>query len=416
MSFYFAVAYIIIEYMRPQSTYEALSGLPIAQIAILGCMAFFLLEGREKYNYNSQSIVLLIYLFWFFISHLFAFDQNLAWDAWIDFSKWVLIYFLLINTINDRRRLYIFVVFFLLVNFKYAQFAVRLWVSEGFYTDPRGFNAGGGFGAGFFKNPNDFAVAMNSVLGLSYFMIQSDLNKIVGWFKMRWFHLVCATSIAIAVLASSSRGGALGLGIIALGLWYKSKRKTLGVGALIIVTMLAVALIPEDNWNRFQMMGSEEDHSSQSRMELWRVGIRMANEYPLTGVGPNNFIYVNTRVYLSELREVQHNVFIQALSELGYPGLFLFLAMILFCFRNHKRVREVLQKKSINDPFLEGLSHGLDICLLGFVANGFFITVLYYPFFWMLLVLGVALLDTVNRLEPSREHQIAQQSVPILQR
>jgi hypothetical protein len=36
MSFYFAIAYLVAEYMRPQAMYAALSGLPLVQISIIG--------------------------------------------------------------------------------------------------------------------------------------------------------------------------------------------------------------------------------------------------------------------------------------------------------------------------------------------------------------------------------------------
>ncbi|MBI5180241.1 MAG: O-antigen ligase family protein [Nitrospirae bacterium] len=398
MSLFFAIAYLIAEYMRPQSMYDALSGLPLGQVTIIGIIISFIIEGRKLNNSNFQNILILAYLFWFFISFLFAFKRDLAWQPLVDFSKWVIIYFLLINIINDRRRLYIFLIVFLLLNFRYTQFAARIWISNGFYSDPRGLNAGGGIGAGFFQNPNDFGVAINSVLGISYCMIKSDINKIIRWFKMQWFHIVCTVSMIIAIVASSSRGAALGLGVVFLAIWYKSKKKTIGIAFLVIVATAIIALIPDDNRLRFQGMGSEEDGTSQSRLTLWRAGMRMASEYPITGVGPNNFIYVNREHYFSERLEVQHNVYIQAMSELGYPGLIVFLMMIFGCFYNNRKARKILKEKQIDDSFLYGFSHGLDICVIGFIVNGFFITVLYYPFIWMLLILNVALLDVVERL------------------
>lgn len=397
-SFFFAVSYLIAEYMRPQSMYDSLSGIPFGQIMIVGFLFFFILERREHYNSNIQNFLISAYLFWFFISYLFASRSDLAWQPLIDFSKLVIIYFLLINTINDRSRLYVFTIVLLLLNFKYAQFATRIWVANGFYSDPRGLNAGGGIGSGFFKNPNDLGVALNSVLGISYCLIRSDMQKVAGWFKMRWFHFISAASIAISILATSSRGAALGLAAVSFAVWYKGQRKVVGAALLVVLIMVGIMLIPEDNWARFQKMGSQEDESSESRRAVWRAGMRMANENPLTGVGPNNFIHVNTEYYQSEYRVAQHNVFIQAASELGYPGLSLFLAMIIYCFYNQRRTRKLLREKGIADPFLSGLSHGLDICLVGFVVNGFFITVLYYPFFWMLLILSVSLFDVVMKM------------------
>jgi probable O-glycosylation ligase (exosortase A-associated) len=406
MSIAFAVAYIIVEYMRPQSMYAGLAGLPLGEIAIIGFILCIILEGRPRFNYNFQNILISLYLFWFYISYLFAFISDPAWMALINFSKWVVIYFLLINTINDRKRLYLFTIIFLLLNFKYTQFATRVWVANGFYSDPQGINSGWGIASGFFQNQNDFGVAINSVLGMSYYMILFDSNKILGFFKWKWFHLLCSVSMVVAIVASSSRGAMLGLAAVALAVWFKSQRKFIAIPVLIVVAAGVVSLIPEDNWMRFQRMGSEEDLTGQSRIDLWRAGMRMAEEYPLTGVGPNNFIYVNSQIYQSGTTLMQHNVFVQAVSELGYPGLLLFIGMIIYCFRNQRRARKLLREKGIDDPFLYGLSHGLDICLVGFAVNGFFITVLYYPFFWMLLILSTSLFDVVKHLEQQSEQPV----------
>ena len=395
-SFYFSLLYLVIEYMRPQSMYESLAGLPLALIAILGIIIAFVFEGKKFINSSFQNTLLLLYLFWFFISSIFAFNFDLAWQPLIDFLKIVIIYFLLTNILTDQRKLYVFLFVLLLLNFKYAQFAVRIWIGNDFYVDPRGLHEGGGIGSGFFQNPNDFGVALNSVLGMSFYLIFYDTKKIFNWFKMRWFHLISIITFPLAALATSSRGAALAFGVACLGVWYKSKRKIFGLVLLLIVAGGYIALIPKDNWARFHRMGTDEDKTSQSRLEIWRSGVRMANEHPLTGVGPNNYIYANQENYHSGLNQVQHNIFVQAMSELGYPGLILLILIMLGCFINNKKVRLILNEKKMNNSFLYGLSHGLDISLLGFITNGFFITVLYYPFFWMILILSVSLRNIVK--------------------
>ena len=312
------------------------------------------------------------------------------------------------NILTDQRKLYIFLLLLLFINFKYAQFAVRIWVSNGFYVDPRGLHEGGGIGSSFFQNPNDFGGALNSVLGMSFYLIFYDTRKLFNWIKMQWFHLISVLTFPLAILATSSRGAALALGVAFLGVWYKSKRKMIGLVLLIVVAVGYIALIPEDNWARFQRMGTEQDNTSQNRLELWRAGVRMANEFPLTGVGPGNYMYVNQNHYNLKLEHVQHNVFVQAMSELGYPGLILFIVMIIGCFMNHKKVRQILNQNKMNNSFLYGLSSGLDICLIGFIANGFFVTVLYYPFFWMILILSASLLtivkNTADKLEDTEHY------------
>jgi putative inorganic carbon (hco3(-)) transporter len=399
MQLFFAIAYLVAEYMRPQSIYDSLSSIPFAYLSILGLGISFLFSKRESLTSNPLNVLLVMYLFWFLVSYVFAFNQAAAWQPMLDFTKWVVIYFLLINTIQDERKLYIFLFVLLLLYFKLTQFAVRVWVDSGFYSDPRGLNAGGGIGSGFFRNPNDFGIALNSLFGISYYLAWFD-DKKIGRFQIRWFHAIGSFFFVIAIISSSSRGAMIGLAVAMVIIWWRSTKRVLGIVLITVIGFAVIAVIPADNWERFQNMGSSEDATSQSRYMLWTSAVRMLNEYPITGVGPNNFTYVNVQHYHSDLAEVQHNVFLQAGSELGYPGLLLLLGMMAAYFVNQKKVREKLVKSNYTKSYLYGLSHGLDICMIGFMVNGFFITVLYYPFFWMLLILSASLRKAVeNRIK-----------------
>jgi O-antigen ligase len=84
-----------------------------------------------------------------------------------------------------------------------------------------------------------------------------------------------------------------------------------------------------------------------------------------------------------------HNIYIQAASELGVLGLFVFVLLIIFAFKNNKRTREMAS--AINNKFLFNLTYGLDAGLVGYLVAGTFVTVLYYPFFWIQISIIVAL-------------------------
>jgi hypothetical protein len=43
------------------------------------------------------------------------------------------------------------------------------------------------------------------------------------------------------------------------------------------------------------------------------------------------------------------------------------------------------------------MAHGLDGALIGFLVGGFFVTVLYYPFFWINLAMTVALYNVTSK-------------------
>lgn len=389
--------YLIIEYMRPQESYDFIFAWPLGLISLIFVVLSFFAEHRTFHDTTRQDRLILAYLAWFAISCMLSYRPDLAWQGLSDFAKLVVIYFLLSNILTDRRALYVFLILFLLLNFKFAQYAVRAWAANGFYSDPRGLFAGGGIGSSFFKNPNDFGAAMNSALGLSYTMIFVDKHKLFGWLRIKWFHVASAFSMILAILASSSRGAALGAGAVAFGALMKSRRKLGGLIALGSIVILFLALIPADNWNRFQQIGSEGDSTSQSRIRLLKAGFQMANSHPFFGVGPNNFRHVNEFVLRNDLKEVQHNIYMQSLSELGYPGLLILISLIIFSFISRYRDRQTLKMHgNTNGELLVGISHGIDLCMIGFLANGLFITVLYYPFFWMLLILSAALQQVIK--------------------
>lgn len=394
MSFFFTIVYLILEYIRPQQMYNSIAAFPLAQIAIICLIISFILEGRKLNNSGFQNILIVGFFICIFISYLFAYKPDLAWQPMVDFLKLVIIYFLLINTINDKKKLYLFTILFLLILFKQTQFILRYLVTHGFQVPKDGMYGAGGP----LSNSGDLGTALVSFFGISYFMIRADTRKMFGWLKMRWFHIFCAFSMVLSIFATNSRGPTLALAISFVVIWYKGKRKVLGIVGIAIVAMTFVFIMSGENLDRFMGSGTKEDKTGQQRVELWNAGLRMANENPFTGVGPNNFVYVNRKIYSSEYHLVQHNTFVQALSELGYPGLILFIIMILGCFNNQIKIRKLLRVNRIEDNFLYYMSHGLDIGLIGFIVAGFFVSVLFYPFFWMLLIINVSLLDVSKQL------------------
>ena len=397
MQNFFTVFYLVAEYMRPQSMYEDLSAIPFGMIAVLGMGVAFIIKGdKAKLTSTQVHYAMVAFIIWFMISALFSMWKPYAIPLMLDFLKTAIIFYLLINLLNNRKYLYPFLIVFLLLGLKLAQYAVRVWVSNGFYSDPRGLFEGGGFATGFFSNPNDLGVLLNVLFGLGFYMYLYDDAKIWKRFPMKWFHGTIVLLTPIAILSTSSRAAALSLGCVVLVILLKSKRKIAGAVLAMVFVIGFISYIPNDNWARFEEMGAETDTTGQARITLWKLGIRMANEHPAIGVGPGNYKFMNYYVYRNGIVENPHNIFIQALSELGYPGLFILIGLIYFAFRNQRRVRDMIKSQKYNDRFYLGLSHGIDLALVAFVTNGFFLTVLYYPLLWTILVLSVSLRNIVT--------------------
>lgn len=209
------------------------------------------------------------------------------------------------------------------------------------------------------------------------------------------FYAVSATGY-VAVVGSSSRGAQIAL--VAIGIWWFLKLKG-GVKALITVLITALLLfyvLPDEQVQRFLELGN--DRSSLQRLAYWEYGIsEVIQKFPFLGVGYSNWLgYVSFMVPegMGPYMMVQqpHNIFIQAAAELGLIGLIVFLLLILFAFILNCRTREMA--KNFENKLLFNLSYGLDAGMIGFLTAGLFVSVLYYPFFWI----QIAMIVMVNNI------------------
>jgi putative inorganic carbon (hco3(-)) transporter len=204
------------------------------------------------------------------------------------------------------------------------------------------------------------------------------------------------------MIASSSRGALLGGGAVILFMLIRSKYKVRALLAAAVVSAVFVFAIPPQQRQRLSASG--EDETSLSRLTYWKHGIEMTNDHPILGVGYNNWIayYQDHYSYVDPNRkEVAHNIFVQAASELGYAGLAAFLLLVLCTFVLNSRSRTLATRAGPAGRWMYYLANGLDGALIGFLVSGFFISALYYPFLWINLAMTVALNTVAGRLPES---------------
>jgi O-antigen ligase len=195
-------------------------------------------------------------------------------------------------------------------------------------------------------------------------------------------------------MASSSRGGQIGLVGVLVFMVAQSKQRVRGLIASVLVLGALWQVMPAEQKERFETMG--DDKTSQSRLAYWEDGIEIMNQHPVLGVGYNNWLPYYHDFY-NPAGELPHNIFVEAGSELGYLGLAGFVALIVATFVVNARTRRLAERLPDWGPVLRGMAFGLDGAVVGFMISGFFVTVLYYPFFWVNLAFTAALFETTRR-------------------
>jgi O-antigen ligase len=203
------------------------------------------------------------------------------------------------------------------------------------------------------------------------------------------------------MVSSSSRGALVGGAAVLIWMGISSGRKIKTALLLGSIATIFYLMIPAEQMLRIEDSGV--DQTSINRIERWEKGIAMANKFPALGVGYNNWAVADQR-FFGEYGSLSHNIYIQAFSELGYAGLVVFLLMILFSFVNNFSTRRLAGRD--DNRFIYFMAHGLDAALVGFLVSGFFVTVLYYPFFWINLAMTVAL-NAIARSQYDEKHSAA---------
>jgi O-antigen ligase len=149
--------------------------------------------------------------------------------------------------------------------------------------------------------------------------------------RIRWGFLAVSAVLLVGVAVTFSRGALLGVAVgCSVALLAHPVRhgwKLLGVGALgALVTFALVA------GTRFS--GSDSSGFVETRRYLWTGSVRMLWDFPITGIGLDQFLwlnqsrYIDPRIWSERYTSHPHNLVLDSWLSLGVPGLAL-LAIFL---------------------------------------------------------------------------------------
>ena len=381
LSLWLVCIYMLFEYVRPQAIYPALAVVPWAQLLILLAPVAYLLEGGGVKARNPINLWMGVFSVAVLLSWMFAEYPQVSQDAILIYINWVMVYLLVANVASTEKRFFLFFGLFLLASLKMSQHGARSWVERGF-----SFASWGATGApGWFHNSGEFGIQMCVFFPLSlYFM--GALKKYWDKWKRILFLAVPVTAV-MSLIATNSRGALVGAAAVGLWMLARAKHRVRGFVALGAVAALVVLVMPEEQKERFRTMG--DDNTSESRLTYWEHGIEIYKAHPVTGIGYENWAPHYEATYGRTV--LPHNIFIQGGAELGTIGLIALVGLIVASFVVNYRTRKLAHAMGERGHFMEMMARGLDGAMIGFIASGFFVTVLYYPFLWFGLGLTSAL-------------------------
>ena len=318
------------------------------------------------------------------------------------YAKVVLIFVLMVNTLTTPKRIERFTWLIVIASGYIAGRAV--------FDYARGINLIGegrvqGAVGGMFKNPNDLALNMVSVMPLAALLVLRPLPMI-----QRAAAALCGVFMLGSVIASQSRSGFVGLAVMALVLaGYMVKRVPGLVFAAVIAAVVAMPMLPDSYWQRIASITNAEldQHGSrEARSILMEESLEAFVAHPFTGVGAGQFKNWNPEGRQEAWRE-SHNVVLQVAAELGIFGLTVFLFLVGRAIYAPIYTRRLLRasasgrRQGARGPAAPPLSRNeldamsmhsaaLSAALVGWLACALFASVAYHWTFYYLLALAAA--------------------------
>ncbi len=244
---------------------------------------------------------------------------------------------------------------------------------------------------------NHFAVLVAMALPLLVYLHAWSKHRIA-----RWVVLGALVINLLAVIATQSRAGLLTLG--ALAIWYAlmSRRKVLSLLAIVVAAGGLLAVAPDQWTDRMSTIKTaDQDSSFMGRVIAWKRASAIAMNNPVFGGG---FHSVQAPAIFEEYRDQQgflgfvdtppatypaaaHSIYFEILGDMGFPGLFLLIALIALPFFVARKLARIT-RKAPELLWLRDLTFAFAAATLAYAVGGASISAAYFELLYLIVGLS----------------------------
>lgn len=399
------LAWCWISYMNPHRLSWGIAyEFPVAMVVGLATLAAWALSKEpKKLEVNAVSGLLMAFVVWMTFANFFAVVPDLAFQKWNQSFKVLLMTFVTMALISNRERLH-----------------ALIWIivlSLGFYGLKGGlFTLLTGGTSRVWGPPRSF-IADNNALAMAQLMVLPLVRYLQLHTESKWIRLGLAAlmvAMIFAILGSHSRGAFLGLVSVGLFLLVKSRQRVVLAVALMVLVAAGAAFVPQKWIDRMSTIETyTEDGSALSRLEVWSFALKLAIDRPVVGGGFRAFTDEKLyRKYVVDPRKDKsrnyHSVYFEILAELGFVGLFIYLALLGATWRCGSRII-TLTKRRLDLLWANDLARMVQISLVAFASAGAFQNLAFFDlYFHLLAIVFITAMIVQRTLQQERAPEAAQ--------
>jgi O-antigen ligase len=264
----------------------------------------------------------------------------------------------------------------------------------------------GRLGSLIYYDANDFALVMVCTIPFAFYFLGKGHKA-----SRRIAALVTLGMCLTAMVKSGSRGGFIGL--IAVMMYILLFYRAIPSRTRLMITVAGVVLFfgfaSDKYWT---MMGTilhpTTDYNytaDDGRVEVWKRGATYMIQHPITGVGVAAYPMAEggsdrARLLESQGRgfkwSVAHNSFLETGAELGFPGLAVFVAMLVVTVVSLRRISRRGRWARWVSAREISLAQMLIAALFGFAVSGIFVSAEYFTYLYFILAMSVGLIKLVR--------------------
>lgn len=373
-----------IGYMNPHRlSWGFAAEFPFAMIvALTTLIAMVFLREDKRIPWTRETVLLVLFILWMCLTTAFALHQVAAQEQLIKVLKIELMTFVTLMLMKDRFRIELLVwIIALSLGFYGVKGGIFTITSGGVYHVMGPYNS-------FIGGNNEIALALIMTVPLMrYLHLQAQRR----WIKLG---LMAAMGLSIiAILGTQSRGGLVGLVVMALMLTWKTRKRFLLLFLMGPVLYAGFLFMPQSWHDRMKTIETyEEDESAMGRINAWHFAFNLAADRPLVGGGYHVFTPEMFARYAPDPSNVHdaHSIYFEVLGEHGFIGLALFLLLGWFAWRSCTALKKQAGKRS-EGQWIVDLASMLQVSLAGYAASGAFLGLAYFDLYYHLIALVVLL-------------------------
>lgn len=349
------------------------------------------LMGLSNFFTNYLSIAMVLLAIIMGVSTIYATDKMLSISETIRFALYIIIYFIIKYEVNSKKvtdnMLKLYIATCVMVSaFGIVQYFTKIGLDKKFIYYGKGLSVDFRI-TSTMDNPNS--------LGAFLILVVFPLIALTIYEETRSKKLLYGglTLIILSnIVLSMSRNTWLGLliGLVIIIIIYNWK------GIILLILGGGVSLIIPQVRHRIKDFSSILE---DPRIKMWKIAVRMIKDHPILGVGNGNYTTLYGD-YIKKYPELKygiytefpsHNSYLKIQSELGIPGISVFILMLLSVLI---RIREMIN--TTNDKFYKAFYRGFFVSVVVFfimnVSDNLFFVPKVSVYFWILVAISESII------------------------